>query len=117
MADCYQVLPTGPDTSEMMTFRVAPPDDRRAMKAARYLSDRITRGVVREDFDFCRWTNAGVRSGRYAGGLLSDYESGVRFFRDKLRELIPVAGLRERPVGRPLATVNAQLRVGANQDR
>ena len=117
VADCYQVLPTGPDTSEMMTFRVAPPDDRRAMKAARYLSDRITRGVVREDFDFCRWTNAGVRSGRYAGGLLSDYESGVRFFRDRLRELIPVAGLRERPVGRPLATVNAQLRVGANQDR
>ena len=95
----------------MTTFRVALPDDRRAMKAARYLSDRITRGVVREDFAFCRWTDQGVRSGRYDGGRLSDYESGVRIFRDKLRRLIPVAEMRERPVGRPLATVNAQLKL------
>ena len=117
VADCYQVLPTGPDTSQMMTFRVGLPDDRREMKAARYLSDRITRRVVREDFAFCRSTNEGVRSGRYAGGPLSDHESGVRFFRDRLRELIPVAGLRERPTGRRLATVNAQLKAGTRQGR
>lgn len=112
MVDCYQVLPTGPESSQLISFRMALPDDRREMKAARYLSGRIVRNVVREDIAFCRWTNQGVQSRRYDGGHLSGLESGVQIFQDKIRELIPVAKIRERPPRGDVTAVNARLRGG-----
>ena len=63
------------------------------MRAARYLSDRIIRQIVKEDIDFCSWTDTGVRSTSYSGGFLSEHESGVRLLQDRIRALIPVANL------------------------
>ena len=86
------------------------------MRVARYLSERIIRSVVDEDLALCRFTNEGVKSGRYAGGYLSKLESGVGIFRDELRELIPVASLGDRPARGRVATVNAQLKAGQMQN-
>jgi phenylpropionate dioxygenase-like ring-hydroxylating dioxygenase large terminal subunit len=97
LVDCYQVLPRGPDECELLTFSVALEDERREMRAARYLTSRIVRQVVREDLDFCHWTNAGVRSDGYSGGVLSELEGGVRHFYDQICELIPVARCSEKP--------------------
>jgi phenylpropionate dioxygenase-like ring-hydroxylating dioxygenase large terminal subunit len=112
VADCYQVLPSGPESCQLLTFRVALPDDRRAMRAARYLSDRIVRNVVNEDLALCRATGEGVKSGRYLGGYLSELESGVRIFQDKIRALIPVAGVMDRPRPGRVAALNAEIRTG-----
>ena len=109
VADCYQILPTGPNTCQLLTFRVALPDARRAMKAARYLSDRIVRNVAKEDFLLCRATDEGVQSGRYLGGYLSELETGVRIFQDKIRGLLPVAGAVEAPARGRVAALNAEL--------
>ena len=71
--------------------------------------------MIREDLSLCRFTNEGVKSGRYAGGLLSELESGVGIFCDELRDRIPVAGVRERPAQGRVATLNAQLKAGGAQ--
>jgi len=114
LVDCYQVLPTGPGECQLMTFQVALDDERREMRAARYLTSRIVRQVVKEDLDFCRWTYAGVRSDGYQGGVLSELEGGVRALHDRIRGLIPVAGCAEKPTSlhgaaSDLASINAAM--------
>ena len=109
LVDCYQVSPVGPDRCRIHGFSVALEDDRRETRAARYLTTRLNRQVFKEDVSFCRWTDAGVRSSGYPGGVLSDLESGVRQFQDRLRELIPVARCSETPPAGRVAAVNSQM--------
>ena len=109
LVDAYQVLPVSPNECQLMGFSVGLEDDRREMRAARYLNGRIVREVLREDLDFCRWTDTGVRSSGYRGGFLSNLESGVREFHEKIRELIPVAGCSDAPLIGRVAAVNEEL--------
>ena len=109
LVEAYQVLPLSPTECRLMGFSVGLEDDRREMRAARFLNDRIVRQVLREDLDFCRWTDTGVRSDGYRGGYLSNLESGVREFRDKLCELIPVAGCSDPPLIGRVEAVNDEL--------
>ena len=117
VVDCYQLLPRDSGFCQLLTFRVALPDAGRRIKAARYLSDRIIKNVVNEDFALCRSVAGGVRSGRYMGGYFSELESGVRIFRDKLKELIPVAGVGECPPPGRVATLNAELVAGQRANK
>ncbi|MDG2336286.1 MAG: SRPBCC family protein [Myxococcota bacterium] len=117
VADCYQVLPTGPESCRLLTFRVALADARREMRAARYLSSRIVRNVINEDLTLCRSTNEGIKSGRYVGGYLSSRESGVRAFQQKIRELIPVATQEEKPAEGRVASSNSLLRAARGRQR
>jgi len=110
LVDCRQVLPLGPDRCAIRGFSLAHEDDRREIRAARYLTQRLTRRVVLEDLDFCYWADAGVRSDGYPGGLLSELEAGVREFQDRIRELIPVANCVEAPPGERVSAINAELR-------
>ena len=110
MVDCYMVLPLDAERCQIQSFAVALPDDRRAMKAARYLNRRITRDVLKEDLEFCRWTNEGIRSSSYQAGLLSTLELGVRQFHEQIRALIPVAGCEESPPVGQIRTRNDELR-------
>jgi phenylpropionate dioxygenase-like ring-hydroxylating dioxygenase large terminal subunit len=80
------------------------------MKAARYLNRRITRDVLKEDLEFCRWTNEGIHSSSYQAGLLSTLELGVRQFHEQIRELIPVAGCEESPPVGQIRIRNDELR-------
>ncbi len=107
--DCYQVLPAGPDRCRIHGFAVALEDDRREMRAARYLTTRLNRQVFNEDVDFCRWTDTGVRSSGYPGGVLSDLESGVREFQDRIREMIPVSRRAKAPPAGRVAAVNSEM--------
>ncbi|MCH7601050.1 MAG: Rieske 2Fe-2S domain-containing protein [Myxococcales bacterium] len=109
LVDAYQVLPVSPNECQLMGFSVGLEDDRREMRAARYLNGRIVREVLREDLDFCRWTDTGVRSSGYRGGFLSNLESGVREFHEKIRELIPVASCSDAPLIGRVAAVNEEL--------
>lgn len=108
--DCYQVLPLGSGQCRIHGFTVALEDDRREMRAARYLNQRLTRQIFKEDLDFCYWTDAGVRTDGYPGGLLSELESGVRKFQDRVRKLLPVAGCAEAPSNDRVAAVNDEMK-------
>jgi phenylpropionate dioxygenase-like ring-hydroxylating dioxygenase large terminal subunit/AcrR family transcriptional regulator len=106
----YQVLPDGPERCTIQRFAVALEDDRREMRAARYLNRRIGRNIIKEDIEFCSWTDAGVRSSSYQGSVLSGQESGVWRFHERIRQLIPVAGLPDSPPTGRVAAVNEKMR-------
>ena len=106
----YQVLPDGPERCTIQRFAVALEDDRREMRAARYLNRRIGRNIIKEDLEFCTWTDAGVRSSSYQGGVLSGKESGVKRFHERIRQLIPVAGQQEPPPTGRVAAINDKVR-------
>jgi phenylpropionate dioxygenase-like ring-hydroxylating dioxygenase large terminal subunit/DNA-binding transcriptional regulator YbjK len=104
LVDCYQVLPLGPDRCRIAGFSLALDDDRPPMRAARYLNQRLTRQVVKEDIDFCHWADGGLRTSGYPGGVLSELEFGVRVFQDWICEVLPVANRTEEP---PMGMVSA----------
>jgi phenylpropionate dioxygenase-like ring-hydroxylating dioxygenase large terminal subunit/AcrR family transcriptional regulator len=108
--ECVQALPVGPRQCQIRGFAVAPADDRREMRAARYLNTRLSRAALAKALDICRWTDAGIRSGSYRGGVLSDLESSVRQFHQKIREHLPVSKWRESPESGRVATLNLEMR-------
>jgi phenylpropionate dioxygenase-like ring-hydroxylating dioxygenase large terminal subunit len=110
LVGAYQVLPDGPERCTIQRFAVALEDERREMRAARYLNRRISRNIIKEDLEFCAWTDAGVRSSSYRGGVLSGQEGGVRRFHERIRELIPVAGQPDAPPTGRVAAVNEKVR-------
>jgi phenylpropionate dioxygenase-like ring-hydroxylating dioxygenase large terminal subunit len=97
LVNCYQVLPLGPEQCRIEGFSLALDDERREMRAARYLNQRLSRQAIREGIDFCRWTDGGLRSSGYPGGVLSELEIGVRDFQNWIRERLPVANRTQEP--------------------
>jgi phenylpropionate dioxygenase-like ring-hydroxylating dioxygenase large terminal subunit len=66
-----------------------PDDERRAMKAARYLNWRINRRVNDEDSLLIGRVQQGMGSSFYTPGPLGRSEVCLRSFATKLRRLIP----------------------------
>jgi phenylpropionate dioxygenase-like ring-hydroxylating dioxygenase large terminal subunit/AcrR family transcriptional regulator len=112
LVDCYQVLPMGPDRCRIEGFSLALDDDRREMRASRYLNQRITRQVTHEDVAFCYSTDGGHRTGGYPGGVLSDLEFGVRDFQNWIRDLLPVAKRAEAPPTGMVSGLNDGMKSG-----
>ncbi|MBW2494987.1 MAG: Rieske 2Fe-2S domain-containing protein [Deltaproteobacteria bacterium] len=112
LVDCYQVLPLGPDRCRIVDISLALDDDRREMRAARYLNQRITRQITQEDVDFCYWTDGGLRTSGYPGGVLSELEFGVRDFQNWIRETLPVAKRAEEPATGAVSALNDGMRDG-----
>jgi phenylpropionate dioxygenase-like ring-hydroxylating dioxygenase large terminal subunit len=73
------------------------PDDRREMKAARFLNWRINRRVNEEDTVLITRVQQGMQSPSYAGGPLGTSEVCLRSFARKLRTMIPEARLPAPP--------------------
>jgi phenylpropionate dioxygenase-like ring-hydroxylating dioxygenase large terminal subunit len=95
--DFMQFLPTGPTGTMIREISYALPDDRREMKAARYLNWRINRRVNQEDTKLIEGVQQGMASPRYTPGPLGESEVCLRSFARKLRRLIPEASLDSPP--------------------
>lgn len=89
--DYFQILPVAPGRAVSRSRAFALTDDRRAMRAARYLNQRINRDVGREDVMLVEGVQAGLASSGYGRGILSGKESRVRQFQDLIRAAIPLA--------------------------
>ena len=105
----YQYLPLGPEKCRMVGQALALDDERREMRAARYLNLRINRRVAAEDMALCRTVDAGVRSSGYGGGYVSDLESGVRAHQARIRALLPVSRRNVAPAPGTLAALNSEM--------
>ena len=75
-------------------------DDRREMKAARFLCARLNARVQAEDEVLTRSVQRGLESGAYTQGILSDKEIVLAGFQDWIRARIPAAKLIEAPAPR-----------------
>jgi phenylpropionate dioxygenase-like ring-hydroxylating dioxygenase large terminal subunit len=95
--DFFQVLPNGPGRCIIRGAVFGLPDERREMRAARYLSSRINTQVNNEDRWLCNRVQRGLASGSYRPGPLSRLERWMLEFHDLLRERIPEFRLANPP--------------------
>lgn len=95
--DFMQWLPINPTESLIREISYALPDDRREMKAARYLNWRINRRVNAEDTALITRVQQGMASRSFTVGPLSEKEVCLRHFCKRMRDLIPEARLEQRP--------------------
>jgi phenylpropionate dioxygenase-like ring-hydroxylating dioxygenase large terminal subunit len=95
--DFMQFLPVSPTETLIREISYAIPDDRREMKAARYLNWRINRQVNAEDTALVARVQAGMASQCYSQGPLGESEVCLRAFASRLRDLIPEARLPKAP--------------------
>jgi phenylpropionate dioxygenase-like ring-hydroxylating dioxygenase large terminal subunit len=95
--DFMQFLPVSPTQTMIREIAYALPDDRRGMKAARYLNWRINRLVNAEDTDLVARVQGGMMSESFTQGPLGDSEVCLRSFARKMRRLIPEARMPQRP--------------------
>jgi phenylpropionate dioxygenase-like ring-hydroxylating dioxygenase large terminal subunit len=95
--DFMQWLPVSPTESLIREISYVLPDDRREMKAARYLNWRINRRVNAEDTELITRVQQGMASRSFSIGPLSDKEVCLRHFCKRMRALIPEARQEHRP--------------------
>ena len=95
--DFMQFLPVSPTETLIREIAYVLPDDRREMKAARYLNWRINRRVNAEDTVLVQRVQDGMASPNFVAGPLSRDEVCLRAFGKRMRALIPEARLPTPP--------------------
>jgi phenylpropionate dioxygenase-like ring-hydroxylating dioxygenase large terminal subunit len=95
--DFMQFIPLTSTTTMLREISYAHPDDRREMKAVRYLNWRINRRVNAEDTELVTRVQLGMQSPSYKAGPLGTSEACLRSFAKKLRKMIPEARLESPP--------------------
>lgn len=95
--DFMQFIPTSPTTTALREISYALPDNRREMRAARYLNGRINRLVNAEDTALVTRVQAGMASDSFSVGPLSQTEVCLRSFAARVRGLIPEARQHRPP--------------------
>jgi len=105
----YQEFPVSVDRTIQRSAGYALPDDRREMKLARYLADRIDRKTDQEDIQLIQWSWEAMQSSAFRGVILSDHESGVRKYHDQIRRMIPVTTIEREPGPGTVSAANEAL--------
>jgi phenylpropionate dioxygenase-like ring-hydroxylating dioxygenase large terminal subunit len=95
--DFMQFLPISATETLIREIAYAIPDDRREMRAVRYLNWRINRQVNAEDTKLVARVQEGMASPSYTPGPLGQSEVCLKSFARKLRRLIPEARLHHAP--------------------
>jgi phenylpropionate dioxygenase-like ring-hydroxylating dioxygenase large terminal subunit len=108
--ELMQFVPVSPTETIVRDAAYALPDDRREMRAARYLNVRVNRRVGLEDQDLIERVQAGMGSSSFTSGPFGGNEVCLRGLAARMRETIPVSRLERAPVPGTVAQVNAQLR-------
>ena len=95
--DFMQMIPISPTETLVREIAYAHPDERREMRAARYLNWRINRRVSLEDKALIERVQAGMGSRSYSPGPLGHNEVSLRSFARRMREVIPESSLEHSP--------------------
>ena len=95
--DFMQFVPVSPTETIIREIAYVIPDDRREMRAVRYLNWRINRRVNIEDKALIERVQQGMGSSSYAVGPLGKNEVCLRSFGRHMRELIPESRSLQKP--------------------
>ena len=98
--DFMQWLPVSPTECLIREISYAVPDERREMRAARYLNWRINRQVNVEDKTLIKRVQRGMGSSSYTVGPLSENEVCLRSFARRMRDSIPESRQWQKPATR-----------------
>ena len=107
--DFFQLVPLGPGRTRIRARSYGFADDRREMKAARWLCTRLNSRVQAEDEVLTESVQEGLASGAYTRGILSEKEIVLAGFQDWIRERLPVTSLLKAPPRGSAAERNAAL--------
>ncbi len=105
----YMTLPKTPDTTWFLGNAYALPDQRREMRAVRYLNRRINEITDREDEQYVQAMQNGLRSSAFPKQTLSSREQGVRHFHKAIQKVLPVAQLLHEPEDGHVTPCNASM--------
>ncbi len=103
--DFMQFIPISANETLIREISYAIPDQRREMKAARYLNWRINRQVNKEDALLIERVEQGMRSGGFESGPFSRSEVCLIDSANRIRHAIPIANQSDEPTVGPLAGV------------
>jgi len=95
--DFMQILPVSPGKMVIREISFALPDERREMKACRYLNWRINRQVNAEDHGLISGVEEGMRSSSYTSGPFAKREICLIDAAEQMRRAIPAAALEKKP--------------------
>lgn len=95
--DFMQFVPISPTETLIREIAYVHPDERREMRAARYLNWRINRQVNREDTTLIERVQAGMASDSYTVGPLGADEVCLRSFARRMRATLPEARAPRAP--------------------
>lgn len=95
--DFMQFIPLAPGQTLLREISYALPDDRREMRAARYLNWRVNRVVNVEDKDVIERVQAGLNGNDYQPGPIARSEICLRDFANKMRNALPISRETARP--------------------
>jgi phenylpropionate dioxygenase-like ring-hydroxylating dioxygenase large terminal subunit len=108
--DFFHVVPLDAGRTLIRARSFGFPDDRREMKAARWLCSRLNARVQAEDETLTESVQRGLASGAYSQGILSSKEVVLSGFQDWIRERLPVVRQVDAPARGTIAERNATLR-------
>ena len=107
--DFMQFIPISPSSTMIREIAYALPDDRREVKAARYLNWRINRQVNNEDTKLISFVQEGMNTGKFKSGPLATSEVCLIDSANKIRKAIPVSRLEQMPEEKSMSEINDQL--------
>ncbi|GHF12105.1 (2Fe-2S) ferredoxin [Kordiimonas sediminis] len=97
--DFMQFIPISATETMIREIPYGLPDDRREVKAARYLNWRINREVNREDTELIIRVQEGMQSSAFTSGPLAKTETCLLDSARQMRDALPVASSRLEPAG------------------
>lgn len=109
MVEFYMTIPVSATQTRYVGRAFGLADTRRAVRAARYLNQRINETTEKEDESFVRDMQTGMQSSVFPEPTLSSTERGVGHFHRQIQQLLPVARLRSQPPAGQMAQINRQL--------
>ena len=95
--DFMQFIPVSPTETLIREIAYVLPDERREMKAARYLNWRINREVNAEDTAIINRVQDGMRSSSFLSGPLAKTEVCLLDSARRIRAAVPAAHHRQKP--------------------
>jgi phenylpropionate dioxygenase-like ring-hydroxylating dioxygenase large terminal subunit len=108
--DFMQFIPVSANETMIREIAFAIPDERREMKAARYLNWRINRQVNREDTQLVKRMQDGMGSTGFTAGPLASNESCLIDSARRMRQTIPIANQTIQPPYKQMQTLIDEAR-------
>ncbi len=110
MVEYYMTIPVSTTQTRYIGRAFGLVDDRREVRAARYLNMRINGVTETEDEQFVQDMQDGMRSSVFPEPTLSSTEHGVQHFHRTIQDIFPVARLRNPPAPGTLESVNKHMK-------
>ena len=109
MVEYYMTVPVSENQTRYIGCQFGLADQRREVRAARYLNMRINGLTETEDESFVADMQESLRSSVFPEPTLSSTEHGVRYFHHKIQQRLPVARLRNQPAAGTVREANQQM--------